>query len=49
MTLNATITKMNNFGDLIINFNNEVQIVPNYTNQSIFNQSVIRVRVLVDR
>lgn len=49
MTLNATITKMNNFGDLIINFNNEVQILPNYTNQSYFNQSVIRVRVLVDR
>jgi hypothetical protein len=49
MTLNATITKMNNFGDLIINFNNDVQIVPNYTNQSYFNQSIIRVRVLVDR
>jgi hypothetical protein len=32
MTLNATATSMSNFGELVISFNNEVKIVPNYTN-----------------
>ena len=49
MSLNASITSVDSFGGVVITFNNDIHILPNFTNSSYFNQSVIRFRVLVDR
>jgi hypothetical protein len=43
--LNATITEMSEYGELTVTFNNEVNIIPNFTDQAYFNQTLLRIKV----
>ncbi|TNV84750.1 hypothetical protein FGO68_gene5840 [Halteria grandinella] len=44
--LNATITEINEYGEMTLQFNSDVNVISDYQNQEVFNQTVLRIRAL---
>lgn len=45
-TLNATVTAVNLYGELILTFNDDIIILDNYLNQTVLNNSVIKMSAI---
>lgn len=45
-TLNATVSALNTYGELIITFNDDIQIIEGFSNKTSNDSSVIKMKVV---